>query len=205
MLLIDNDALTKFCVWDLFEKSLNALGESIESCRRLDSLYYILLRSKAALCARMTESQYDRIIELVALVPVLDEEIDVDVANQLLALDGIDPGEAALLSGLISVLGSEFLSGDKRALTAIVESATSDIIDQVRGRCYCTESLILILLSLIEFEEVREHLKLGLNEDATVRICLGHECGATRSDFVEGIMSYIGGFTGSALLKPVRC
>ena len=154
MLMFDNDALIKFGAWDLIEKSIQALDVSWETCRRLESIRYMLPSLRAKFVSSISDEQFDYIIDMVARIPVLSEEIDVDLANELLEISDIDPGEAALFSGMLSVNTAELLTGDKRALSAFATAADSSYIERIKGRCHCVESQLLALIEVFDFEAV---------------------------------------------------
>ena len=131
----------------------------------------------------------------------MDEELDVEVVNWLLKVDGVDPGEAALLAGMISVTTAELVTGDKRALSALVEERAIGLIAALKGRCHCIESLVIRLLERFGFSAIRYHLQLCVDVDTTVRICLGQEGDASEVDFTCGLLSFLNGFPGRELLR----
>lgn len=203
MLMVDNDALIKFGAWDLMDKSLDTLAFTWEQCRRLESLKYMLPSLKADLFSSLSETQFEKVVNAVDRMPVLDEEIDADLANELLEISDIDPGEAAILSGLLSVPVAELLSGDKRALSAFAVAANAFDLQQVKGRCHCVESLLLLLVAKHGFADIGVCLRQAVEIDTAVRMCLGHDGTASELDFCAGLRSYINGFDGAVLLKAI--
>lgn len=200
MLLIDNDAVIKFAAWELVERCLSVLSATWDDCRRLASLKFILLSKKAELLASLTEHQFERIVDVVDRLPVLDDEIDAELANELLDIDGIDPGEAAILSGLLSSPESLLLTGDKRALSAFVLAASAAHAESAKGRCHCIESVLLLLIARYEYDEICQCLNRAHDLDTVVRVCLGHSGNASESDFRNGLNSYLKNFDGAALI-----
>jgi hypothetical protein len=154
------------------------------------------------LLRKFTKSQLAQVQTVVNLIPVLDTEIDVETANMLLMIDGIDPGEAALLSGLLTTPEASFLTGDKKALTAFVENGPADLVARAKGRCHCIESLLALLISRCGFLKIREHLNTGRTADKAISVCLGTQNNVSEAEFLKGIASYLE-FKGATLLRPM--
>jgi hypothetical protein len=152
----------------------------------------------------ISDERFTYIVDTVDRMPVLDEEIDVDLANELLEIGDIDPGEAALFSGMLSMDAAELLTGDKRALSAFAVSADDSYVDRLKGRCLCVESLLLDLVEQFEFDVIVECLREAVEVDVAVRVCLGSTCSASKEEFCLGLRSYAQNFEGKDLLKPSK-
>jgi len=131
---IDNDILRKLAIFNLFDETLKLLNASREQARILATARYKFerdwekLKNKRAKNDQDKFINYEKTIELIETLSQMSvETVYQDLFLRLSEFEGIDQGEAILISHVIKALQEDrsaqvfMLTGDKRFLKALVK------------------------------------------------------------------------------------
>lgn len=149
MLLIDNDAFILLAGAGALRSALGVLGFSVDDCRRLLALEYMLRRPSQSL-RRYPAEVLSRALEECSRVRPLDDVPSGAFRGVFEKVTDVDAGEALLFS-LAAERTCYFLaSNDKRAMRSVAsDDRLHTLRDAVAGRIICME---LVLSRLLDSE-----------------------------------------------------
>ena len=171
--LVDVDVALKVCTYRL-------VAEFVE-CASLAKAPAILAISRFTLRSRLRTARYVKTLECarkavesliasVTLIEPTEEEIELAGDFEEKAIKNsleFDTGESQLLAVLLRRGGPLLITGDKRAIQAIHDLATSG----VGGRVACLEQLLATILARYGHEYLRRHICQEPNADRAATIC----------------------------------
>ena len=179
-ILIDTDAFCKLAIGGVLEDSLELFGADLSKCGRLPALPYMLRRGNLRL--RYGPERCDELIPIVGDMPIVESSND-SYLDRLIAIPGIDPGEAQLFAKAIDA-ELRLITGDKRSLRAL--QYVAEMNDALSGRIIVFESILLELCENLGLEEVRQRIQ-GLDQlDNVVKVCFSEH----NSDSATCLLSY---------------
>ena len=179
-LLVDTDAFCKLGAAALLSEAALVFSARLPDCGRLPALPHMLRRG--GLRRRFGERVCDALIPHADAIPTAPAASSVWL-DKLIAVEGIDPGEAQLLA-LSAEHGLPLLSADKRALRAV---KSIDILAAgLAGRAVVLEAILLALCERLGTSEVGRRLAAIRGQDTMVDICFS----PTNADPREALRSY---------------
>lgn len=162
-LLIDSDAFSKLGAAGLLPEAAKVLQVPWSDCYRLAALPYML--KKGRFSKKLGPALCVELLSLAEQLPAVPEEPS-DLIDTLVAVEGIDPGEA-LLFAAVADSDNLLLSGDKRALRAVKE--VPGLADRLRGRIVTLEAVVLALCAKLGDDHLRCLAKPSLSLDSVIR------------------------------------
>lgn len=186
-LLVDNDVLIKLAHWGLLERLAPSLGAQANQVAALESLRFRAHRADKKLFSDMEVAQ--------SLADYLGQTTSVPVAGlveieQLQGVVGLDAGEVALVAACLSDPEALLITGDKRAIAALVTSCPPEIAERLSGRVICLEQLMVLIADQESSAAVIEGVMRCREIDTAVRAVVGPS-GCPDSSFREGMGAYI--------------
>lgn len=168
-LLVDTDVFAKLGIAGLLDQLYELFGVSIEACRRLPALPYMLRRG--ALPTLLGKEACERLVpiaEAMGLAPLASTKW----LERLVNVPQIDPGEAQLFA---SAVEHELVvvTGDKRSV--IAASKVDGMADALSGRVAPMETVLLGFCQRLGREHVRNAVKplvaVEDRKDKMMRVC----------------------------------
>jgi hypothetical protein len=186
-LLLDNDVLLKLARYDLQDEFLRTCSGDLPHYVLPTAKYRFYLSNKRkGVAFAGSRDAFTRLKRLLATATEITEEPSPEVSVALLAVPGIDPGEALLYA--IASLDPEslLLTGDKRSLAALGSSQAIPAVDSIKGRVKCFEQVVA---ELIQAHGAGVIVKLrGRPWDQAVSACVGS--GNSPKEVLCGLESY---------------
>lgn len=170
--LLDNDVVLKLGQYDLLDELL-ALTKGPGPIRILPTLRYRFRLESPAKAIKIIRdsSAVVRIKAFVANVAELEDEPSADLVALLEDTPQLDPGEVVLFATAAGDSTSLTYTGDKRAITALVSTASGKgIADRLHGRIKCLEQLVAEMILGENAAIVIEKLR-GKQWDTALRLC----------------------------------
>lgn len=201
---IDNDILQKLATFKLFNETIKLFGVEATEIRVLATAKYKFQRDfvkqeKGRL--RRSDAQivnYERTIELAKALPrITQSEVDSDLFEQLIGLEGIDVGEAILTTYVAQVLKKDsaeeafILTGDKRYLKVLAKVDLPEFQELFRHRFWCLEQLVLRDMREYGFEYVRDRVVPVRDCDKACKVVFGSGALSEEENSLPAISTYI--------------
>jgi hypothetical protein len=187
-LLVDNDVLLKAAHWGLLDAIPSMINGHWEDIAALESLIHRTRRQDRKLFRApvVADELLSRLDQMVA-VPVGEST----VIKRLQDVVGLDAGEIVLIAALCADESLVLLTGDKRALRALVAPELQDIADKVRGRIVCLEHLLEHVLERSGAAVLAAHIAPYRDLDAAARSIVPMPAYATEEGIRLGLTSYL--------------
>ncbi len=154
--LLDTDALIALLALDCFDAALELLEIEPSRCYRLPAAVAQAARARwvGDVWPRADRTAWPaRIAELPALSP----PGSIELLQRLILVQGIDEGEAYLVASLVEGSGSLLLTGDSRALRALLTAnSLRDVVEALRKRVITFPQIVGQLVRHLSLSEV-EH------------------------------------------------
>lgn len=191
-LLADNDALLKAAHWGLLDAVPALIGGAWSDVACLPQFPPRVRRAEAKLFpdASVAHALANRLSRTVEL-----PEPDANVLSALQAEPGIDSGELLLLGALASTQDARLLTGDKRALRVVAQSATRF---HCQYRVVCVEQLLLFGLEQFGAPVLLAQVRKWATRDQAALAIFGRHGDKSDADLREGLHSYIRSLDGEA-------
>ena len=109
----------------------------------------------------------------------------------MLAIEGIDPGEALLFALAAETEGAVVVTGDKRACAALA-AATPSLERELGGKLLVLEPALALLLEVAGFTALVQALAQVREHNATLRVLLPQGEATPEGTFRAGLDSYLG-------------
>ena len=187
---LDNDVILKLVACSLFAEAISSLGVTNNELRVLDTAKPVF-RNSSKVKRKYLSEILNTAIEIVQQCQSVYPENSA-VFKTLQQFDGIDLGEATLISAMLQENAFWFVTGDKRCLSVIAnEPQLVEIREKLKGRVVCLEYLILKVLSVHGFGFVQEKVLPAIEYDTTLKSCFGSGMQATRENVVLSLEGYI--------------
>jgi len=194
IVLADNDIVLKLAACDLFGEFFTAFATTRSTVQILPTARNVLTSKRFQ--KRLDEAARLRLAEFLANAPEINVVPSLERREALAEQPRIDDGEAFLFASCPLLTDSVLVTGDKRALIALVEAGTSDatcaeVCAELAGRVYCFEQVIERILSAVGFDAIRERLVAARECDSGLALWLGSTLDATAERFDEGLQSFL--------------
>lgn len=188
-LAVDVDAAAKLAHWGMLPHLPELLGIDLTECFTLTSLKF---RAKKAIekpdgkVFHSTEAA-QAAVDFCAILAAAPE---VTLMPQLQDLQGIDAGEAVLLSAMHLDPQIRMLTGDKRAMRAL-SAAPPEVREVFVGRVFMLEQLLAIALDRFGLDWLREKVCPYRHIDKAALIVMGSRCDAAEPSVRDAISAYV--------------
>jgi hypothetical protein len=190
-LFVDNDVILKLAQYGILEH-LTALFTGPVDLIALDSAKYKLLpkRNRLELCkTEVVASRVEAFLD--AAIPASSEPVDVELLERLNGSPGIDTGEALLFAAAASADNARVLTGDKRALTGLVELLDTHCAQLLAGKIIMLEAL-LQGFTQIDPGHTQYVVRLNPTVDKALTNVFGVSAPASVDSVLAGLESYKG-------------
>jgi hypothetical protein len=195
---LDNDIILKLATCNLFEDTLTSFEIDYSQVKIIETAKYkIRSLQKQTNKRQYRSSQYNLESALnitKSCSTISEQEVNQDLLKVLENIEGIDLGEAILIS-YVSYLNQQeklsyLLTGDKRCLKALSQSNLTNFIKPLEGKFWCLEQLILKNIYAFGFEFVKKKV-LPVNYcDTTLKVIFSSEL-TTEEHSKEALISYL--------------
>ena len=192
MNLLDADALSKLAHWNLLKELAPLTGVVDAETATLSSLLHRAAKS----CKKPDGKLFQDAIVAARAYHYLEQLAPLpEPAEDFLALvqqvPAIDPGEALLLAALRAHADALLITGDKRALNALVNTVPSAVLASFSNRIITIEQIVLALLKSKSVDWLRQHICPYKTLDKAIGIVMGSDCLAPAESVEAGLRSYI--------------
>ena len=194
-LLVDVDVAWKVCAYGAAKSFIDATGAKHPPPAMLHVSPFVLRslakRRRGIDLAPDLDAQVDDLISKVALVSPTAREIafaeDLEERAALLSLE-FDVGESQLLSILVHRNAGFLMTGDKRAIRAILELGVGDI----DGRIAALEQVVATMIRSQGLSPLRESVCANPRVDRAMTVCFACSSPAVDPDDVAAALaSYV--------------
>lgn len=187
-LYFDSDCLILFAGAGLIPQLLAALDREVGSARRLGPLPEMLRGGRLTRTYPLSLRQ--RAEAWCSTVAGVDHAPDAAMLDRLLAIEGVDPGEAMLFALAAGVEGAIVATGDKRACAALT-AASPSLEPELGGKILCLEPALGLLLEAVGFATLAPALAQVREHNATLRVLLPQGEATPEDTFRTGLDSYL--------------
>lgn len=191
-LLVDNDVLIKLAHWGLLDHLPACFGLGWPQVSVLASLQFRAVRRDTKLFRSSdVADELNGYLALTGEVPPGD-------AADMSCLQGIvdlDAGEVELIAACLADQEAILISGDKRALRALVGGCPPDIAERLCGRVVCLEQILTLIARRTSCATVVQGLLANRELDSVVRAVIGPG-GCSDAQFLEGMNAYVAHLRG---------
>lgn len=187
---IDNDVILQLAAYNLFREAIDALSLELADLRILSTARYFFKGKKAA-----RQHEPATIQQAIEIAESYDEAVCDQKSPEyklLIESNGIDLGEATLITATIAVPAFWLATSDKRCLeTLATEPKLTSIHQHLVGRVICLEQILLKLIGICEFSDVRQQVRSTLGCAEAIKNCFGRSLPADENSTRDGLNSYI--------------
>lgn len=197
--VVDNDVILKISCYELLAQLETALGGA-NRIGVLGAARFVISKALQRKVAGDSESVVNAFQAFVGRVEELEPTTDeIELATEMEEVAnrealGLDAGESQLCAIAITRGVESLLTGDKRAVKA-AESLKPHLpaLSNLDGRIACLEQVILGIVSLIGFHEVRVRVCKEISADTALSICCKcwHPNLPEDADMQDAFQSYI--------------
>ena len=143
---LDNDVILKLSAYNLFWDCMKAWGIPDAQIRVLPTAEAVFSRNQAI------QEQYGDLAcqkarQIAQKSQKLSSPDSILNYTRLSAVEGIDAGEALLVTVALADPEASILTGDKRFLKAFANSGLADLLKSLTGHFVCIEQLMLVLIA----------------------------------------------------------
>ncbi len=206
-LYFDNDIVHKLSRCNLFQESLQVLGCDIASVRVLDTLEHRFRLNKPqekAIAKCGDQETVDRMRAAVKAAGTIPLPTDADLLDELMAIDRMDLGEARMIVSALETNGVILLTGDKKAIRALMASASFS--ERLRERFICLEQIMLWLIREFGFPLVHARVFPARECDNVLKTAFSSS--STEKTALEALHYYLDDLrkdTGDLLVSDSWC
>lgn len=193
LVLMDNDAVLKLARYGLLGEALLALKCTPTQVRVLPTAHYTLLPAKQPLRHCKDSASAHRLGEFLGQAGKVDTSAaDPALIDALVAIPGIDPGEAMLFALAAAQADTIIVTGDKRAVQALCAAPeAAGAVGALSGRVICMETLFRGLAEH-DFASTQSRVRGNGEVDKALTAIFGVAAPATLESVRQGIDSYEG-------------
>lgn len=191
LLLVDSDVFVLLSAAGLLDDLVAVLGFAADAVRRLPALPHQLQKGRSF--QRYDSAAREAVLAKCEATPSWDARpADSTRFDRLVAVDGIDEGEAFFFATLAERPACLLTTGDNRALVALGNASDlADVRDQIRGRLVALEGALLLLVRSLGAETVGSRLKPLASVHRTIDIVFGTKDHFDDAEAVRQITSYL--------------
>ncbi len=186
---LDNDVILKLTTYRMLDEALDGLEIDRSNIRVLDSARFVFEKKKELrekYSAAIREAAIDFVKQHVKIASQ-----DSDEHRLLIGQNGIDIGEATLITATIQESASFLVSGDKKCLNALVAKDLDSIHKKMQGRVICLEQIICRSIQTQGFDWVLERVLPNLECDKTLKAAFGSGTKSQAETVLYTLNSYI--------------
>ncbi len=207
---IDNDIILKLATISLFDETLKTFNVDYSQVKILFEAIYQFkkLENKKKNQFNINKNRrynenkiYSNLSEAINIVKKLKhntlsvDDVDIDTINKLLDFDGIDAGEARLITYLCNKNKQKnityLLTGDKRCLKALSNPKLTEIVKPLEKKFWCFEQLILRNIDEYGFDFIKEKVLPFKDCDGALKSVFGSGEYATIKTVQDSLILYI--------------
>ncbi|SJM95844.1 conserved hypothetical protein [Crenothrix polyspora] len=192
IVLADNDIILKLAQCDLLDDLPASLGQEWTDIFITPTAKYQLLPKKRdkALNKCGNEETLARLTAFLEKTQTLPEVQDTSLLTILGDIDGIDDGENFLFAAAAEADNPLLITGDKRALGALLEYRDSlpTVFSTLQNSVIIFETAILLVMRKLGFAIVKQKLLGSPKPDVMLRLALRGE--PKEANLVECLCSY---------------
>jgi hypothetical protein len=182
--------LLKLAACNLFWEAITCLGASKEEIRLLPDAKYVVRNSSRVARQYSVEIKESAIAIVEACQPI--QPMANDVSQLLNTTEGIDPGEALLISAAYCENSFYLVTGDKRCLMALAHAPRlNEVRQKLCGKVVCLEQLIQALIETEGFATVSAKVIAARNYDGALNAIFGSVGQATQANVLLALTGYI--------------
>jgi predicted nucleic acid-binding protein len=182
--------LLKLTACNLFWEAIACLGVSKQEIRLLPDAKYVVRNSKRVAQHYAVEIRERAIAIVEACQPI--QPLANDVFQLLNTTEGIDPGEALLISAAHSENAFYLVTGDKRCLMALADAPQLNKVRQkLCGKVVCLEQLVQALIAAYGFENIAAKVITARQHDGALNAVFGSAEQATQANVSLALAGYI--------------
>jgi hypothetical protein len=168
---LDNDVILKLTTYRMLDEALDCLEIDRSNIRVLNSARFVFEKHK-----KVRENYLETVRE--SAINFVSQHTEIAAQNSeehklLLAQNGIDLGEATLITATIQESASFLVSGDKKCLNALAAKDLYLIHKKMQGRAICLEQIICKSIEIQGFDWVMDRILPNLACDATLKAAFG--------------------------------
>jgi hypothetical protein len=186
---VDNDIILKLVACNLFWEALTILGLTQADLRVFPSAKHVFRKNNRVMQKYPQAIRADAISiveRCTEIIPELPDEL------QILDVEGVNRGEAFLISATRYETSFYLTTGDKRCLKALAAAPQLGAIRQrLDGRVICLEQLIFRLICTQGFDEVLTKVLPAREYDIALKSSFGSGEKATQEDVSQTLKGYI--------------
>jgi hypothetical protein len=171
---LDNDVIIKLTTCGLLSEALECLKIDQSGIRVLDSARFFFLKNRE-MRKKHSKEVLEFAVDFVEKHTTISAEDNEDYKLLITQnSNGIDPGEAKLISATIQDSSYCLFTGDKRCLRALYNAKElSEIHSKLQGRVICLEQIICELIKVYGFELIREKIVPARDCDQVLKAAFG--------------------------------
>ncbi len=202
LLFVDSDAFVLLAGASMLEACAGSLGVHRSNIRRLDALPHMLRKGRLPRTypAEVIAAAMASCTAIAPLTAAPSEQSSAWVTDA----PGIDSGEAFLFAHMLDNPRALLLSGDKRALRALVGTASlAAVATSVAGRIVCVEAALSLLVRDRGILGVSQAFQPLLTASATLRVVFSEALSTDQDQCLVALDAYfrhLNADTGGALL-----
>jgi hypothetical protein len=187
-LLADNDVLLRAAHWDLLEVVPVVAGAAWSEVAVLPSLLHRARRADPKLFGSAEVAQrLAPLLEVCAPLPTPRPEL----IGRLQQREDIDSGEQVLFASAATVGNACVLTGDKRAIRALLEIHRDQPIPELVGRVMCLEQFLWCALSELGVDDLLHRVRQFPELDRGTLAIMGRSGPKSRAEIEGGLISYM--------------
>lgn len=211
---LDNDIILKLATCDLFDETLTTFDIDATQIQILDSFKYKFaldrqIKRNRGNQANNNYTQYNvkKALEITEKFATLsDQNLDIDKNIYLKLInysntsndkkDKIDIGEAILINHICYLnqkgyTDSYLLTQDKCCLRGLIKAGFTDIIENLDGRIWCLEQLILKYIEEFGFNIIQPKIYPVRDCDKNIKMIFGYSIEASENVVKENLKTEI--------------
>lgn len=165
----DTDIVIKLCGFNLMDRVVSLCGTQVEEVCVHPELP-ALLKGRRDLERQISQDGVKRLTEFASRAKHLRERPTGDAMRMIAEVESLDAGEVLLFHAAASSSDGVVLTSDRKALRALGDDPTvRTLLEGLRGRVVCLESLLLALIQRYKFPVVRDGICNALDADRGLR------------------------------------
>lgn len=192
IVLADNDIILKLAQCDLLECLPDIVQQQWNEIFVTPVAKFQLLPKNSDKKLRKcgNEETLERLTNFLETVQILPEVQNTELLAKLGNFEGIDGGEKFLFAAATEIPNSLLITGDKRALCALIEHQQQlpTVYEALQDNVLIFESAILLSMRHYGFAIIKQKLLGSPKPDGVLRLVLKSE--TDEADFIDGLVSY---------------
>lgn len=190
-IFVDNDVVLKLAQYGLLGRLTDVFSDSELRVVVLSTARFKLLPNKSRLKLCQSEEAAASIESFLGQADVLSEnDVNLDLLERLNDVPGIDSGEALLVAAVMENQRSFLVTGDKRALGALMSDALLEDRSNIASRIITLEGIIRALID-DDLEMTQRAVRGNPSVDKALALVFGVSAPASAEGIYTGLRSYM--------------